>query len=102
MLQTIRKNWRTHLFLFFCVAIAALMLCLTPIWALEWYRTPFPGFLLGPYNVVSQSSAQRRQVYIQKATYEIVKVFVIAEALEPLMVKGREQPVEVYLLKGMK
>lgn len=102
MLRTIRKNWIAHLFLFFCIAIAALMLCLTPIWALEWYRTPFPGFLLEPNNVVSQPSAQRGQIYIQKATYEIVKDFVIAKALEPLMVKGREQPVEVYLLKGMK
>jgi PAS domain S-box-containing protein len=49
-----------------------------------------------------QSSAPPGQIYIQKATYEIVKDFVVAEALEPLAVKGREQPVEVYLLKGMK
>jgi PAS domain S-box-containing protein len=48
-----------------------------------------------------QSSAQPGQIYIQKATYEIVKDHVIAEMLEPLTVKGREQPVEVYLLKGM-
>ncbi len=49
-----------------------------------------------------QTSAQRGQIYLQKATYDIVKDFVIAEVLEPLTVKGREQPVEVYLLKGMK
>jgi PAS domain S-box-containing protein len=54
MLQSIRKNWTAHLLLLFCVAVAALMLCLTPIWALEWYRAPFPGFLLEPNNVVSQ------------------------------------------------
>jgi PAS domain S-box-containing protein len=54
MFQTIRKDWLAHLFLIFCVAMAALMLCLTPIWALEWYRTPFPGFLLEPNNIVSQ------------------------------------------------
>ncbi|MCX6067476.1 MAG: adenylate/guanylate cyclase domain-containing protein, partial [Chloroflexi bacterium] len=49
-----------------------------------------------------QSSSQRGQVYIQKSTYEIVKDHAEAEALPPLTVKGREQPVEVYLLKGMK
>lgn len=54
MLQIIRKNWTAHVFLLFCVALAALMLVLTPIWALDWYRTPFPGFLLEPNNVVSQ------------------------------------------------
>jgi PAS domain S-box-containing protein len=49
-----------------------------------------------------QVSAQRGQVYIQKNTYEIVKEHVLAEAMAPLTVKGREQSVEVYLLKGMK
>jgi len=54
MLQTIQKNWAAHLFLLLCVTIAAVLLVLTPIWALEWYRTPFPGFLLDPNNVVRQ------------------------------------------------
>jgi PAS domain S-box-containing protein len=49
-----------------------------------------------------QTSAQPGQIFIQQATYEIVKDYVIAEELEPLTVKGREQPVEVYLLKGLK
>jgi PAS domain S-box-containing protein len=54
MVQTIRKDWTSHLFLLLCVAVAAVMLVLTPIWALEWYHTPFPGFLLEPNNIVSQ------------------------------------------------
>jgi len=53
MFYTIRQNWTAHIFLIFCVTTAALMLILTPIWALDWYRTPFPGLLLEPNNVVS-------------------------------------------------
>ncbi len=49
-----------------------------------------------------QSSARRGQVLIQKSTFEIVKNRVVADAMPPLSVKGREQPVEVYLLKDMK
>ena len=49
-----------------------------------------------------QVAAQRGQVYIQKNTYDIVKNHVVADAIAPLIVKGREQPVEVYLLKDMK
>jgi len=51
MLQIIRKAWTSHLLLLLCVAVAAVFLVLTPIWALEWYRTPFPGFLLKLNNV---------------------------------------------------
>ncbi|MGC1376859.1 MAG: adenylate/guanylate cyclase domain-containing protein [Anaerolineales bacterium] len=49
-----------------------------------------------------QTAAPRGQVYILKSTYDIVKDHVLAEPIAPLTVKGREQPVEVYLLKGMK
>src|SRR5512136_2469781 len=58
MIQAIRKDWKSHLLLFLCVAVAAVLLVLTPIWALEWYRTPFPGFLLEPNNVVSQINGE--------------------------------------------
>lgn len=54
MLQIIRKDWTAHLLLLLCVAVAGVLLVLTPIWAFDWYRTPFPGFLLEPNNVVSQ------------------------------------------------
>ncbi len=54
MIASIRQNWLAHSFLLFCVAVAALMLVLTPIWAWDWVHTPFPGFLLEPNNVVSQ------------------------------------------------
>jgi adenylate cyclase len=49
-----------------------------------------------------QSSAQPGQVFIQKSTFDIVKGRFVADALEPLIVKGRAQPVEVYLLKEVK
>jgi PAS domain S-box-containing protein len=49
-----------------------------------------------------QAAAPRGQVYILKSTYDIVKDHVLVEPIAPLTVKGREQPVEVYLLKGMK
>jgi len=49
-----------------------------------------------------QSNARRGQILVQKTTYDIVKDRVSAEAMEPLTVKGRAQPVEVYLLKAMK
>jgi PAS domain S-box-containing protein len=48
-----------------------------------------------------QSNAKPGQIYIQKSTYEIVKSKFNADALDPLTVKGRAQPVEVYLLKDM-
>ena len=54
MFQTIRKKWTSHILPLICVAVAVLMLVLTPVWALEWYHTPFPGLLLEPNNVVSQ------------------------------------------------
>jgi len=53
--------------------------------------------------------AQRLQVYARggqillgKTTYDLVADQVIATPLEQIMVKGREQPVEVYVLKGLK
>lgn len=54
MLANIKKNWAAHLFPLICITIATVMLVLTPIWALEWYGTPFLGMLLEPNNVVSQ------------------------------------------------
>jgi PAS domain S-box-containing protein len=54
MFLTIRKARLSHFFLYFYAVLAVLMLLLTPFWALEWYRTPFPGFLLEPNNIVSQ------------------------------------------------
>jgi PAS domain S-box-containing protein len=47
-----------------------------------------------------QSSAQPGQIYILNSTWNIVKEKFIGDLLEPLIVKGRSQPVEVYLLKG--
>ncbi len=42
-----------HLPALFMTGMALLMLGLTPLWAVEWYRTPFLGMLLEPNNVVS-------------------------------------------------
>ena len=49
-----------------------------------------------------QMSAQPRQILLHKGTYDIVAKHVIATPLEPLTVKGRAQPAEVYELKGIK
>jgi len=49
-----------------------------------------------------QTSAQRGQILLESTTYEIIKDFVTAEALNPIAVKGREQVAEVYELKGLK
>ncbi len=49
-----------------------------------------------------QTSAQRGQILLESTTYEIIKDFVNADALNPITVKGREQAAEVYELKGLK
>ena len=49
-----------------------------------------------------QSAAQPCQILLHKETYDIVAEHVIATPLEPLTVKGRLQPAEVYELKGLK
>jgi len=49
-----------------------------------------------------QMSAKPRQILLYKNTYDIVAERVIATPLKPLIVKGREQPAEVYELKGLK
>jgi len=49
-----------------------------------------------------QTSAQRGQILLESTTYEIIKDFVNADALNPITVKGREQVAEVYELKGLK
>ena len=49
-----------------------------------------------------QASAQHGQILLESTTYEIIKDFVDADALNPIAVKGREQAAEVYELKGLK
>ncbi len=49
-----------------------------------------------------QTVAQRGQILINKPLYEQIAAQVIAVPLEAVMVKGREQPVEVYLLQDLK
>jgi PAS domain S-box-containing protein len=49
-----------------------------------------------------QASAQRGQILLENTTYEIIKDYVEAQALDPIAVKGREQAAEVYELKGLK
>ena len=48
-----------------------------------------------------QSNAQRGQILISASTYEEVKDFVKADPMEPLTVKGKSQPVEVYEVKKL-
>ena len=49
-----------------------------------------------------QASAGPGQILLQKATYDIVAGTIKATRLEPLNVRGREQPVEVYRFTGLK
>jgi PAS domain S-box-containing protein len=49
-----------------------------------------------------ETAAGPGQIFIDKLTFESVAGWVTADALEPLMVKGKAQPVSVYQLLGMK
>jgi len=49
-----------------------------------------------------QTLAQGGEILLEKATYDIVADRVMGEALPPIMVKGREQFVDVFKLKGLK
>ena len=46
-------------------------------------------------------AARPGQTLINKATYDLVAKRVIAKALEPVKVKGRTKPVQVYELQGL-
>jgi adenylate cyclase len=46
-----------------------------------------------------QSNAKRSQILISTSTYEEVKDFIKAEPMEPLIVKGKSQPVELFVVK---
>jgi adenylate cyclase len=47
-------------------------------------------------------TAQPGQILIDQATYAVVSEKIMAEALEPVQVKGKVQPVVIYALKGLK
>jgi adenylate cyclase len=49
-----------------------------------------------------QVAAEPGEILLQKATYEIIADQVNAEPLEPISVRGREQPVQVYRFTGLK
>ena len=49
-----------------------------------------------------QASAKPGQILLHKKTCDIVAKHVNVKKLKPLTVKGREQPAEVYELKGLK
>ena len=49
-----------------------------------------------------EGKAPPEAVLISQATYEAVKGIVIADELEPTMVKGKELPVTVYRVRGLR
>lgn len=49
-----------------------------------------------------QENAKAGQVLISDAAYDRVKKFIKATAQEPMKVKGRTQPVQVYEIEGLK
>ncbi len=55
-------------------------------------------------NIASRLEAAARsgQTLITSATYDLVRDQVIAEALDPVKVKGRDEPIHIYELKGIR
>jgi len=49
-----------------------------------------------------ESNAKQGQILIGRRTYEKVQDLIECEALGPIMVKGKTEPVEVWWLKGLK
>ena len=49
-----------------------------------------------------ETTAQPGQILIDQATYAAVSEKIVAEALEPVQVKGKSQLVVIYALKGLK
>ena len=49
-----------------------------------------------------QVTAEPGEILLQKTTYDVVADQVSAEPLEPIVVRGREQPVQVYRFAGLK
>ncbi len=56
MFLALRKDWKSHIIPLAFLSLALAMLILTPLWAWQWYNTPFIGFLIEPNNVISQIS----------------------------------------------
>jgi adenylate cyclase len=49
-----------------------------------------------------EAAAHPSQVLVDQVTYSIVADSVLAEPLEPIMVKGKAQPVAIFDVKGLK
>lgn len=49
-----------------------------------------------------QATAEPGEILLQNTTYEIVAERVAAEALDPIVVRGRQMPVQVYRFMGLK
>ena len=48
------------------------------------------------------SAAKKEEIIISKSTYEQVKDYFEFDALEPIMVKGKSMPIEIYRVKSVK
>lgn len=48
------------------------------------------------------SAAKKEEVIISKTTYDLVKDYFEFDALEPIMVKGKSMPIEIFRVKGVK
>jgi len=47
-------------------------------------------------------TAQPGQILIDQATYEIMSEHILADPLQPVELKGKSKPVQIYALKGIK
>lgn len=54
-------------------------------------------------NTASRMSgkAEKGQIIIPQSTYDLVKGKIRAKKLQPVMVKGKEKPLQIYLVQGL-
>ena len=98
------ESWTAHLVPATVALAALLMLVLTPFWAYQWFRQPFPGVLLEPNNIVSKINAAGWPAVDQGAKwpYQLLRINgqPVADAAQveaALAVNGFE-PLEVFFL----
>jgi len=48
------------------------------------------------------ANAKPMELLITKSVYDIVRDFFVTTPLEPIMVKGKSMPIEIYLVKGIR
>ena len=72
MFVLIRKDWRAHLLPLTTIGLALAMLILTPLWAWQWYHSPFLGVLLvHPGNCLMDSFCICQRLYFDGTSLSV-------------------------------